>query len=105
MQFSGTVGTENKSAAKNDVRATAALAWLYLKGVGAPIDEKKAAVLFEKAANMGDAYSQDQFGMMLGQGTGMNAEPEKAFLWIEKAANQQYPVAEYHMAMMYLTGS
>ena len=64
-------------------------------------DYTKAFYWFEKAAELGDATSQCNCGLMCDEGIGTAVDKGKALMWLEKAAKQgmesaYYPCAEAH---------
>jgi uncharacterized protein len=73
------------SADKGDASAQELLGWMYLKGMGVPIDNSKAAELFGKAAGKGNARAQRLMGHVTLTGTGVNRDPAAAMVWYRKA--------------------
>lgn len=68
------------------VKATYALAWLYLDGRGTPADPAEAAILFAIAANQGDTESQYMLAMLYAQGRGVVKDSVISLQWLSKAA-------------------
>ena len=76
----------------------------YLCGRGVVKDEKKAAELYEKAANQGNIYAQYELGKMYEEGRGVEKNEKKAIKLYEKAANQGNTGAHIQLGQMYEEG-
>ena len=66
--------------------------------------EKKAAELYERAANQGNEYAQYELGKMYEEGTGVKKDEKKAAELYEKAANQGNSKAQFQLGQMYEEG-
>src|SRR5271157_4481587 len=66
----------------------------YRLGSGVERDEAKAAQLYRKAADMGNAEAQTRFAEALFDGRGVARDPAGSRAWLEKAARQGYARAE-----------
>src|SRR5208282_310593 len=66
----------------------------YRLGSGVDRDEAKAAHLYRKAAEMGNAEAQTRFAEALFDGRGVARDPAGSRPWLEKAARQGYARAE-----------
>ena len=64
------------------------LAVRYARGEGVPKDLGKAAELFRKAADQGNADAQDNLGMLYENGRGVPKDLDKAAELYKKAADQ-----------------
>ena len=62
------------------------LAVLYSKGEGVEQDEKKAASLYQKAAENGHYPSQSRLGYMYAHGQGVKKDRVLAYVWLTLAA-------------------
>ena len=62
---------------------------------------KKAAELFKKVANQGDAQAQYQLGAMYDRGQGVKQDYKKAEKLWEKAADQGNAHAQHDLDVMY----
>jgi TPR repeat protein len=65
---------------------------------------KKAAWLYQKAANQGHSKAQFYCGYMYLKGRGVNKDDKKAFEFLCQAADNNYYKAQYLLAQMYLNG-
>ena len=66
----------------------------YRLGSGVDRDEAKAANLYRKAAEMGNAEAQTRFAEALFDGRGVARDPAGSRAWLEKAARKGYARAE-----------
>ena len=71
---------------------------------GLPQDYKKAAFWYAKAAEQGDAYSQNRLGICYSEGMGLSQDFSKAIYWYTKAAEQNLPQAAFNLGMTYDLG-
>lgn len=85
----------NSSASPEFLAATSA----YEKGL-----VLESLGLCQKAAEKGEAWGQNGFGTMLLLGWGGTRDEKKAIQWFEKAANQNFPEAQYNLALIYRKG-
>jgi len=78
---------------------------MYLSGRGVAKDLKKAAQLFEKAANQGNSKAQYNLGLMYLKGSSGVPEnrEEKAIQLFVRAARQGDPAAQYRLGLMYMS--
>lgn len=82
-----------QAAQQGHLKATYALAWLYLDGRGTPADPAEAARLFTTAARRGDAESQYMLALLYAQGRGVAKDSATSMQWLQKAAGSGHPEA------------
>ena len=83
-----------QAAQQGHIKATYALAWLYLDGRGTPADPAEAARLFTTAAQRGDAESQYMLSLLHAQGRGVAKDSVTSLQWLQKAAASGHPEAK-----------
>ena len=71
----------------------------YRLGSGIDRDEAKAAQLYRKAAEMGNAEAQTRFAEAQFDGRGVARDPAGSRAWLEKAARQGYARAECELGV------
>ena len=76
----------------------------YRLGSGVVRNEAKAAQLYRKAAEMGNAEAQTRFAEALFDGRGVARDPAGSRSWLEKAARQDYARAECDLGVMLTNG-
>src|SRR5882757_5716951 len=76
----------------------------YRLGSGVNRDEAKAADLYRKAAEMGNAEAQTRFAEALFDGRGVTRDPVESRAWLEKAARQGYARAHCDLGVMLTNG-
>jgi serine/threonine protein kinase len=76
----------------------------YEKGDGTSKDLAKAADLYRKAAEKGDAAGEFHLGMMYRDGDGLTKDPTQAAQWFTKSAQQNYADADNELGAMYQRG-
>ncbi len=76
----------------------------YLLGYGVPQDNQKAFVYFNKAANEGDVFAQNELAYLYASGKGTPQDNVKAFEWYKKAAARGLASAQYNVGLMYMYG-
>ncbi len=76
----------------------------YRVGSGVVRDEGKAAELYRKAADMGNAEAQTRFAEALFDGRGVARDPAGSQAWLEKAARQGNARAECDLGVMLTSG-
>jgi TPR repeat protein len=67
-------------------------------------DYAKAASLFRRAADAGNARAQFELGLMYDDGKGMSQDYKQAMAWYEKAAAQGNAPAQYNLGVLYNLG-
>lgn len=77
------------------------LGFMYYAGKGTLRDWSEAAKWFEKAADMGDAYSQGGLALLYYSGDGILTDKKKARYWAEKAAVQGDMIGEQVLGMLF----
>ena len=88
-------------AAEGEVSAANNLGLMYSKGLGMGRDYKQALKWFERAAEY-STVAQDHLGTLFLFGRGMeHPDHRKAFQWFRKAAASDYPLAQYHLGVMF----
>jgi TPR repeat protein len=91
-------------AENGDARAQAAIASLYLNGLGVPPDAALAMQWCSKAAEQGNARAQYLLGSMYRDGRGVGKDLPRAVALLRKAADQDFPWAQYNLGLMYFVG-
>lgn len=71
---------------------------------GKEADFAKAAQLYKKAAELGNAKAQCLWGEMLENGRGVQKDPVEAVRWYRKSAEQGNPDGQYRLGMSYEIG-
>jgi TPR repeat protein len=66
------------------------LAWRYKKGIGVPIDLRKAFNLFHSSALKNYAPAQYQLGLAFRHGLGVRQNQELAKYWFRRASKNRY---------------
>jgi TPR repeat protein len=93
-------------ARRGDLLAVERLADLYLDGTGVPKDAKRAAALYEAAADRGRTGAQVKLARLLQRGQDALApDPAKAATYFQMAADQGHVGAGYTLAQMYADGA
>jgi len=72
----------------------------YRLGSGVVRNEAKAAQLYRKAAEMGNAEAKTRFAEALFDGRGVARDPAESRAWLEKAARQGNAVRLRHVSVM-----
>jgi hypothetical protein len=67
-------------------------------------DYAKAAILFRKAAETGNASAQFELGLIYDDGQGVAQDYKQAMVWYEKAAAQGNAPAQYNLGVLYDQG-
>src|SRR6266851_4498858 len=76
----------------------------YRVGSGVDRDEAKAADLYRKAAEMGNAEAQTRFAEALFDGRGVARDPAGSRAWLEKASRQGNARAECDLGVILTNG-
>lgn len=76
----------------------------YLHGDGGKKDEKKAAELFEKAADLGHTPAKRELGLLYLNGIGVKEDAKKAYVLLSEASLALDPNAIYSLGLMYEKG-
>jgi TPR repeat protein len=77
----------------------------YLSGHGVGKDEKLAAYWFEKAAEAGDPWAEQEIGFFYQAGIGVSPDPARAVHWYQLAAASGLATAKTNLGVAYLWGS
>lgn len=77
----------------------------YLSGHGVGKDEKQAAYWYERAAEAGDPWAQQQIGFFYQAGIGVSADPARAAHWYQLAAAAGLASAKTNLGVAYMWGS
>ncbi len=93
-----------KAALQNDPIGLNNLGSLYYSGVGVKRNSLKAAILFEKSANLGNADAAVNLGFILISGNGHASNPSLAMDYFETAANAGNPIAQYMLGYAHYKG-
>jgi len=95
-----------EAVARDHAQAVALLASLTREGArGVKRDAAESLRLLEQAAELGDPAAQNEFGVALRDGLGIEAEPHRSFEWFERAAWANHTDAQFNFALAYLTGN
>jgi len=76
----------------------------YRVGSGVVLNEGKAAELYRKAADMGNAEAQTRLAEALFDGRGVARDPAGSRAWLEKAARQGHARAECDLGVILTNG-
>ncbi|GEM_PF-2957295 len=76
----------------------------YLLGQDTPKDYAKAISYFQKAADQGNRYAQNELGYLYAAGKGVRQSYTIAASWYEKAASQNLASAQYSLGVLYAHG-
>jgi hypothetical protein len=76
----------------------------YIVGQGVVKDEKKAAELYQLAANQGDAGAQFGLGLCYAKGKGVVKDEKKAAELFQLAANQGLATAQFNLGVYFENG-
>lgn len=92
-------------AVEGDAMAQFLLGGFYSRGEGVLQDEEKAVAWWRKAAEQGLASAQNELGVALTDGRGVD-EPDlvQAVAWYRRAAAQGLVVAQANLGLMYWNG-
>jgi hypothetical protein len=77
----------------------------YRTADGVPQDCEKAAFLFRRAAELGDARAQLELGNLYSEGKGVSQDYALAGVWYRKAAEQGNSSAQYILGDLYEKGN
>ena len=88
-------------AAKEDPTALTALAGVYQQGRGVPRDLARAAALYQRAAELGNAEAQYNLGNLYLLGEGVERDDDWAFTWYRAAAKQGHALARKNVDEFY----
>jgi TPR repeat protein len=86
-------------AAEHDTKSDVTLARMYRHGAGAAVDKARAAQLFERAAQAGDADAAFTLANMLRDGEGVPVDAARARFWLQRAADGESPEALQQLGM------
>ncbi len=90
---------------KGNIEAQYRLARLISRGAkGLTPDKIAAATLLQAGAEKGHAPSQNEFGLRLQNGDGIDADAEKAAQWFQKASDQDFAPAKVNLGLLYVRG-
>ena len=88
-----------KAAAQDHPEAMRSLGYLLGEGKGVPKDDVRAAGLYRRAAELGDAYAQLNLAGMIDQGLGgLKRDVSEAIEWFRRAAQQGLRDANQRLA-------
>src|SRR5687767_8380270 len=76
----------------------------YLLGRGVQQNDTTAFGYFQKAANSGDVFAQNEVAFMYAAGKGTKRDLTAALAWYQKAAEQGLASAQYNLGLMYWRG-
>jgi len=90
-----------KAAQANYAAAAAALATLYVEGIGTGINLDQAQLWARKSAEAGDAGGENNLASLYERGLGLPQDYAEAARWYRKAAEQSHAAAQYNLASLY----
>ena len=93
-----------EKASVNNVAAKYNLGVCYEKGLGTPIDYKKAEECYLISANQGDADAQENLAIMYNTGKGVSQNNKRAFKYFLLAAKQGKVGSIYNLGVLYQNG-
>ena len=94
------IATQTPGWTFNDVNR----GWAYQNGLGVPKDLGKAAELYQKAADQGNALAQNNLGWLYQNGQGVPKDLGKAVELYQKAADQGNAFAQNNLGWLYENG-
>lgn len=93
-----------KAAMQNDNVGLNNLGSLYYSGIGIERNTAKAAILFEKAAKLGNAEATVNLAFILITGNGVVKDTVQAMDMFEKGSELNNPTAKFMLGYAYYTG-
>lgn len=93
------------SAERGLVKSAVRLGDAYFIGRGVEKSDEKAAYWYERAANSGDPWAQNQIGYFYQTGIGVQRDPVRAAHWYERAASSGLLSARVNLGVAYLWGT
>ncbi len=98
-------GSHSPDADSHDDKFQYRLGWMKLHGVGTEQDEVEAREWFEKAARLGNPYTQYQLARLILADDGASQEElEQAAAWLTKSAGAGLDCAQYALGKLYRDG-
>ena len=86
--YANAVASLEEGARTGDAEASWKLGLIYLKGIGVPKDDAKAAEWLKKAANLGQTRAQVTLSDLYSNGIGVPRDYVRAYTWASIAAEQ-----------------
>jgi hypothetical protein len=80
------------------------MAQMYRDGTGVEQSYEMARILYELAAQQGDASAMSHLGALYVHGEGVEQSYEKAFEYYEQAAQLGFAQAQLNLGFLYITG-
>jgi TPR repeat protein len=93
-----------ESAADGNLSASFNLGLLLSKGIGGPVDAKRAVRLFRRVAEAGLAIGQHNLALAYYSGNGIVKDNEQARIWWERAARQGHTTAQFNLGALLWNG-
>jgi TPR repeat protein len=82
------------------------ISFMYENGLGFDQNDEQAVYWIQKAAELGDVYSQFKLAMIYKNGTDSKSQNlGKAVYWLKKSAESNYAIAENELGVMYYNGT
>ena len=81
------------------------LGQMYLRGLGVPVDYKRAMKWYKLSAEQAFAPAQSNLGFMYGKGKGVPQNYGIAVEWYKLSAKQGFAPAQYNLGVMYAKGN
>ena len=91
--------TMQKAADMDYGPAETRLGQFYLSGTGTPVDNKKAAEVFDRAAFHGDPAGEYELAKLYNTGTGVERDQTMAIKLFTRAADRDLPEAEFALGV------
>jgi len=91
--------TMQKAADMDYGPAETRLGQFYLSGIGTPVDNKKAAEVFDRAAFHGDPAGEYELAKLYNTGTGVERDQTMAIKLFTRAADRDLPEAEFALGV------
>jgi len=102
--YAGALKIWQPKADQGDPDAMTNIGVLYQYGLGIPRSMKKAAGLYEKAAQLGFVMAQYDLANLYYDGNGVDRDRKQAARWYTAAAQGGHAKSQYYLAQMYEDG-
>jgi TPR repeat protein len=102
--YAGALKIWQPKADSGDPDAMTNIGVLYQYGLGIPRSMKKAAALYEKAAQLGFVTAQYDLANLYYDGNGVDRDRKQAARWYTAAAQGGHAKAQFYLAEMYEDG-
>jgi TPR repeat protein len=102
--YAGALKIWQPRADQGDPDAMTNIGVLYQFGLGIPRSMKKAAALYEKAAQLGFVTAQYDLANLYYDGNGVDRDRKQAARWYTAAAQGGHAKSQFYLAQMYESG-